>query len=171
MAVRHRLIKTSRQTVWAVLADGTRYADWVVGTSFSEPIRGRWPEVGSAIGYEIRVGPMRLNNETVVRECVEGERLGLEARAGALGTARIAIELRPWGPYSLVIADEHPLQGAGGALHNVAVEAMIQLRHRAMLARLAAVCEEQARHERPPGHPEAPGPVWSGGGARGGGDA
>jgi uncharacterized protein YndB with AHSA1/START domain len=28
MAVRHCLIKASPQTVWAVLADGTRYADW-----------------------------------------------------------------------------------------------------------------------------------------------
>ncbi|WP_216586735.1 SRPBCC family protein [Streptomyces brasiliscabiei] len=147
MAVRHRLIKASPRTVWAVLADGTRYAEWVVGTSASEPVRGQWPRLDSAIGYEIRLGPLRLTNETVVRHVEEGRELGLEARAGALGTARISIELRPWGPYCLVIADEHPLQGVGGALHNVGVEALIQLRHRAMLARLAHLCEER---------PEAP---------------
>ncbi|KOG42469.1 SRPBCC family protein [Streptomyces resistomycificus] len=148
MAVRHRLIKVSPQTVWAVLADGSRYAEWVVGTSSSEPVRGQWPEVGSAIGYEVRLGPVRLTNETVVRYCREGSELGLEARAGALGTARISLELHPWGRYCLVIADEHPLQGAGGKLHNVGVEALIQLRHRAMLARLTEVCEAQARAEQ-----------------------
>ncbi|MFM9699654.1 SRPBCC family protein [Streptomyces europaeiscabiei] len=147
MAIRHRLIKVSPQAVWAVLADGSRYAEWVVGTSASEPVRGRWPEVDSAIEYEIRVGPLRLSNETVVRYCEEEAELGLEARAGVLGTARISIRLRPWGRYCLVIADEHPLQGVGGALHNVGMEALIQLRHRAMLARLARLCETLAETE------------------------
>jgi hypothetical protein len=147
MAVRHRLIKVSPQVVWALLTDGSRYAEWVVGTSASEPVRGRWPQVGSAIEYEIRVGPLRLSNETVVRYCDEGSELGLEARAGVLGTARISIRLRPWGPYCLVIVDEHPLRGVGGALHNVGVEALIQLRHRAMLARLAELCEARAGDE------------------------
>ncbi|MFJ4621263.1 SRPBCC family protein [Streptomyces sp. NPDC088812] len=145
MAVRHRLVKTDPATVWAVLADGRRYADWVVGTSDSYPVSGEWPRTGAAIRYEIRLGPLRLTNETVVRRCEEGTCLELEARAGALGTARIAVELRPWGEHCLVIVDEHPLQGAGGAVHNAAVEALIQIRHRAMLARLARVCEEEAR--------------------------
>ncbi|MGY6026341.1 SRPBCC family protein [Streptomyces spinosirectus] len=151
MAVRHRLIKVSPQTVWSVLADGSRYAEWVVGTSGSEPVRGQWPQVGSAIGYSVPLGPLRLTNETVVRYCEEGSELGLEAQAGALGTARIAIELRPWGEHCLVVVDEHPLQGAGASplLHNVGMEALIQIRHRAMLARLARVCEEEARAGRP----------------------
>ncbi|QYX82500.1 SRPBCC family protein [Streptomyces akebiae] len=148
MAVRHRLIKVSPQAVWDVLADGSRYAEWVVGTSAAEPVRGQWPQVGSAIAYEIRVGPVRLSNETVVRYCDEASELGLEARAGVLGTARISLLLRPWGPYCLVIADEHPLQGVGGKLHNVGVEAVIQLRHRTMLARLARLCEAQGAPER-----------------------
>lgn len=142
MAVRHRLIRTAPENVWTVLADGTKYADWVVGTSSSTPVRGDWPALDSAIEYEVRLGPMTFQNETVVRRCVEGTVLELEAHAGPLGTARIAIELRSWGKHTLVIVDEHPLQGAGGTVHNMAVEAVIQLRHRAMLARLAKVCEE-----------------------------
>ncbi|MEU9351317.1 SRPBCC family protein [Streptomyces griseoloalbus] len=167
MAVRHRLIRTSPQTVWAVLADGTRYAEWVVGTSSSEPVRGNWPQLGSAIGYEVRFGPLSLTNETVVRRCVPGETLELEALAGPLGTARIAIETRTWGDHCLVIADEHPLRGAGGLMHNVAVEALIQVRHRAMLARLAKICEREAAEEerrRPLGQVVSPKP--DAGGAR-----
>ncbi|MEV5427956.1 SRPBCC family protein [Streptomyces sp. NPDC052701] len=144
MAVRHCLIKTSPRTVWAVLADGSRYADWVVGTAKSRPVRGQWPQTGAAISYEVRLGPARLTNETVVRRCEEGSALELEAKAGPLGTARIALELRPWGDHCLVLVDEHPLQGTGSRLHNVGTEVLIQLRHRAMLARLTRVCEAEA---------------------------
>ncbi|MFH8462943.1 SRPBCC family protein [Streptomyces sp. NPDC017991] len=154
MAVRHRLIKKSPSEVWAVLADGTRYADWVVGTASSYPVRGQWPQVHSAIGYEVRVGLWTLRNESVVRACVEERELELEAIAGPLGTARIAIELRPWGEYTLVIIDEHPLQGAGGTLHNVAVEGLIQVRHRAMLKRLADVCEGDGQNRSRPARTE-----------------
>jgi hypothetical protein len=145
VAVRHHLIRVGPGVVWDVLADGHRYAEWVVGTSESHPVRGQWPRTGAAIRYEVRLGPVRVDNETVVRLCEEGARLELEAHAGVLGTARIAIELRPWGEHCLVIVDEHPLQGAGGRLHNVGFEALIQLRHRTMLARLAKICEAEAQ--------------------------
>lgn len=151
MAVRHRLIKVSPSAVWDVLADGHRYAEWVVGTSESEPVRGQWPHKDAAIRFQVPLGPLKLSNETVVRRCEEGVDLELEAHAGPLGTARIAIELRPWGEHCLVIVDEHPLQGAGGRLHNVGFDALIQLRHRTMLARLARLCENEVReaHEAP----------------------
>ncbi|MEU6478646.1 SRPBCC family protein [Streptomyces sp. NPDC047017] len=170
MAVRHRLIKTSPGTVWDLLADGTRYAEWVVGTAASKPVRGRWPELGSAIEYEVRLGPLRLTNQTIVRNREEGTLLELEAQAGFLGTARIAVELRPWGEHCLVVVDEHPLQGAGGMVHNVGVEALLQIRHRAMLARLAKVCESDADHAR---EQRAPRPAARPGAApqRGGGRA
>jgi hypothetical protein len=152
------LIKTTPQAVWEILADGTRYADWVVGTSSSTPKRGQWPQVGATIGYEVCIGPLRLHNETVVRRCEEGTVLELEAIAGPLGTARVAIELRPWGEQCLVIVDEHPLRGAGGLLHNMGVEAVIQLRHRAMLARLAGLCEGGAGEQQRPDPAPAPEP-------------
>jgi hypothetical protein len=139
--VRHRLIKTSPQRVWSVIADGNRYAEWVVGAAASHPTRGQWPQVDAAIQYEVTLGPVRLRNQTIVRRCVDGSALELEANAGFLGTARIAMELRPWGEHCLIIVDEHPLQGAGGTLHNAGVEPFIQWRHRAMLARLARLCE------------------------------
>ncbi|MGV9253859.1 SRPBCC family protein [Streptomyces sp. NPDC003697] len=169
MAVRHQLIKTDPGTVWDLLADGNRYAEWVVGTASSRQVRGNWPEVGAAIAYEVRLGPARLTNTTVVRRCVEGSVLELEANAGWLGTARIAIELRSWGEYCLVLVDEHPLQGTGGTLHNAGVECLIQIRHRAMLGRLAQVCEKDAEEA---GHRTERGPRTTGGLRRlGGGHA
>jgi hypothetical protein len=168
VAARHRLIQASPNEVWKILADGSRYAEWVVGTSESRPVRGQWPQRDAAIRYEVRLGPVQLANETVVRHCEEGVRLELEAHAGALGTARIAIELRQWGEHCLVIVDEHPLQGAGGRLHNIGFEVLIQLRHRAMLARLAHLCESEAQARRAPDRAPVTSAVP---GAEGAGDA
>ncbi|MGW8064090.1 SRPBCC family protein [Streptomyces ziwulingensis] len=159
MAVRHRLVQASPRAVWDILADGNQYVEWVVGPSDVTPTSGRWPEVGATITYEVRLGPVRLQNESVVRHCVPGSVLEIEAKAGSLGTARIAIELRPWGEQCLVIVDEHPLRGPGGALHNVGVEALIQVRHRAMLSRLAKLCESEAGEQRRPDSADSPGSV------------
>ncbi|MFD6333800.1 SRPBCC family protein [Streptomyces niveus] len=141
MAVRHRLIERPVADVWAVLADGSRYGDWVVGTSDSYPENGAWPEVGSSITYTIRLGRWSVSGRTTVRRCEKPNVLELEVDSGRLGTARIAVEVRPWGENALVIIDEHPLRGPGGTLHNTVVDALIQLRHRTMLARLADVVE------------------------------
>ncbi|MFF3171051.1 SRPBCC family protein [Streptomyces sp. NPDC057900] len=149
MAVRHRLIESPVDDVWAVLADGTRYADWVVGTSESRPEGGEWPQVGSSITYTVRVGPWSVAGSTVVRRCEPPGVLELEVDSGWLGTARIALEVRPWGDNALVTIDEHPLRGPAGKLHNTAADALIQLRHRSMLARLADTVEtaSQSMHK------------------------
>ncbi|MET9557256.1 SRPBCC family protein [Streptomyces sp. NPDC006645] len=145
MAVRHRLIERPPRDVWAVLADGSRYGEWVVGTSDSYPDEGAWPEVGSTIAYTVRVGPWTASGQTIVRRGEAPRELELEVDSGPLGTARVAVEVRPWGENSLVIVDEHPLRGPGGLLHNGVVDALIQLRHRSMLARLAEAVENSSR--------------------------
>lgn len=152
MAVRHRLIERSAADVWAVLADGTRYGDWVVGTSESTPEKGAWPRVGSSIAYTVRLGRWSFTGRTVVRRCDAPNVLELEAESGRLGTGRIAVEVRPWGEDALVTIDEHPLRGPAAKLHNAVADVLIQLRHRSMLARLAEAVEKTAAHH-------APGPV------------
>ncbi|MER5257230.1 MULTISPECIES: SRPBCC family protein [unclassified Streptomyces] len=141
MAVRHRLIRRPPAEVWAVLADGSRYGDWVVGPDSSREVGSDWPQLGSSIEYAVRLGPWTGTNTTTVRDVDPPRRIELEADSGKLGTARIAIEVRPWGRQTLVIVDEHPLRGPGAALHNAALDALLQLRHRSMLARLADTVE------------------------------
>ncbi|MCM2422767.1 SRPBCC family protein [Streptomyces sp. RKAG293] len=151
MAVRQQLIERSRQQVWAVLADPTRYDEWVVGVADSAPGRGDWPAMGADLKYQVVLGPWKGGGRTVVRRSEAPHILELEADSGPLGTARIALEIRPWGRAdSIVVVDEHPLRGAAGSLHNVAVDAFLQVRHRTMLKRLAAVVEESAPREQGP---------------------
>ncbi|MFD9080153.1 SRPBCC family protein [Streptomyces erythrochromogenes] len=149
MAVRNQLVHRSPQAVWAVLADPALYGEWVVGPSESTPLDQDWPDVGSRLRYTVRLGPWSTEGVTTVRHREPGRELELEASFKALGTARIFLQLRPWGEDTLVVCDEHPLRGLGGTLHNPAVEALLQLRHRGMLARLARIVEDDhttARH-------------------------
>ncbi|MFI0900444.1 SRPBCC family protein [Streptomyces sp. NPDC020983] len=145
MAVRHQLVRRPREDVWEVLADRDAYADWVAGTSASHGGSGDWPREGASLEYDVKLGPWSLTGSTVVREEHRPSRLALEIDSGALGTARVDIEVRPWGGDSLVILDEHPLTGFGGGAHNGALDAVLHLRHRRMLARLAQVVEGRAR--------------------------
>ncbi|MFF7754712.1 SRPBCC family protein [Streptomyces sp. NPDC007971] len=153
MAVRHQLIRRPPHAVWAVLADPTRYGEWVVGPSTSVPLDQTWPAVGSRLRYTVRLGPWSADGVTTVRHRESGSELELEASFKSLGTARIFLQLRPWGEdETLVICDEHPLRGPGGTLHNAASEAMLQLRHRGMLTRLARLVEQDPvgqDHARP----------------------
>ncbi|MFJ7271690.1 SRPBCC family protein [Streptomyces sp. NPDC099050] len=149
MAVRNQLVHRPPTAVWAVLADPTLYGEWVVGPSESTPLDQTWPQVGSRLRYTVRLGPWSTEGVTTVRHQEPGRELELEASFKALGTARIFLQLRPWGEETLVVCDEHPLRGLGGTLHNPAVEALLQLRHRGMLARLATTVEHEragARH-------------------------
>lgn len=143
MAVRHQLIHRSPDAVWAVLADPTLYGKWVVGPSESTPLDHLWPTPGSRLRYTIRLGPWSTEGTTTVRHRETGRELELEASFKSLGTARIFLQLRPWGAETLVVCDEHPLRGLGGVLHNPLSETALQLRHRGMLARLAKVVEQR----------------------------
>ncbi|WP_329029353.1 SRPBCC family protein [Streptomyces sp. NBC_01423] len=148
MAVRHRLIEASVADVWRILADPSRYSDWVVGTSDSRPRDGNWPEVGAGLTYALGFGRWSVQGRTTVRRCEAPHVLELEADSGRIGTARIALEIRRWGDSALVTLDEHPLRGPAGKLHNTAIDAVIQLRHRSVLARLAQTVESAPKGAR-----------------------
>ncbi|MGW1725854.1 SRPBCC family protein [Streptomyces sp. NPDC002306] len=148
MAVRHQLIRRPPGEVWAVLADPGQYGEWVVGPTRSVPLDQDWPRTGSRLRYTVRLGPWSAEGVTTVRHSEPGTELELEASFKSLGTARILIELRPWGEETLVICDEHPLRGLGGTLHNPVSETLLQLRHRGMLARLAKAVEQRSRGVR-----------------------
>jgi uncharacterized protein YndB with AHSA1/START domain len=152
MAVRPIFIALPRETVWATLADGRRYAEWVVGTREVRAADQSWPQVGAAIHFVFGYGPLKLHDHTVVRVCEPPRRLELEVHAGPFGTARAAFELIAWGEGTVVILDEHPLRGLGAGLHGPHVEVFLHLRNRLTLRNLARLAErthpERVRERR-----------------------
>ena len=152
MAQRQQLIKCPPDQVWNVLADGTSYAQWVVGTQHILHVDPSWPAVGAHLRFRVGIGPLNFQDSCVVRICEPGRRLELEAKAEPFGTARIAIELIPWAEHTLVILDEHPLLGPGARLQGPPSELLLHLRNRRMLANLArtAIKQQAAAYDRAP---------------------
>ena len=88
-----RSTSASREQVWAVIADGWTYSQWVVGNSRMRAVSPDWPAVGSTIHHSVGVWPLLLDDETVVEECVPQERLVLLAKGRPIGKARITLRL------------------------------------------------------------------------------
>ena len=138
------LIERPPEDVWAVLADGHSYAEWVVGTKEIHEVDEHWPDVGAQITFTAGVGPLSFSDTTTVRRVEPHRELELEANAQWLGSARIAFDVRPWGEHTLVIIDEHPLSGPAGRWHNAMSDVMLRLRNRLMVRRLADAVEKRS---------------------------
>ncbi|XCI62963.1 hypothetical protein MPNTM1_04130 [Mycolicibacterium parafortuitum] len=88
-----RETKASRQRVWAVLADGWTYSQWVVGNSRMRAVDPDWPAPGSTIHHSIGVWPALINDSTVVESCIPEHELVLVANGRPFGKARITLRL------------------------------------------------------------------------------
>ncbi|MGH3770570.1 MAG: SRPBCC family protein [Pseudonocardiaceae bacterium] len=147
MAVLNVLIDRDSKQVWSVLSDGWSYSEWVVGTQRILHVDADWPASGSRLQYAVGVSRWTVEDVTTVRLVDPERRLELEANAGRLGSARVSIELLPWGEnHTLVILDEHPLSGPGARLHSAVVEVLLRFRNQRMVRALARVVRD--RHPR-----------------------
>lgn len=91
-------IGTSREEVFAVLADGWAYANWVVGASHIREVDWNWPEAGSRIHHSIGPWPLQIHDVTVSQGADPPARLELRARMWPVGEAQVRIELEELSP-------------------------------------------------------------------------
>lgn len=141
MARCHQLIECPPRTVWEMLADGYRYAEWVSGAQRITYVEPEWLRAGAHLRVRVGVGRVSLEDTCTVRISEPVRRLELEAQASPFGAARIAVRLIPWGADTLVVFDWHPLRGPGGRMHGLPIEWAVNLRNRAMLVKLARAAE------------------------------
>jgi carbon monoxide dehydrogenase subunit G len=138
MAERH--VAATPAEVWAVLADGRRYADWVLGTQQIRSVDPEWPARDSSIHFVFGIGPLAYADRTTVVACVPHRVLELEVHAGYLGAMRVGVRLTPKRSGTCVLLEEHPSSGLLGRLHTrfgdvgFAVRAHLLLRELARLA-------------------------------------
>ncbi|GAA2548249.1 SRPBCC family protein [Mycolicibacterium diernhoferi] len=88
-----RETSASRDQVWAVIADGWTYSQWVVGNSRMRAVDPNWPAPGSTIHHSIGVWPLLLDDHTVVEDCEPKRQLVLLAKGRPFGKARITMRL------------------------------------------------------------------------------
>lgn len=139
MSRNRRLILSPPSTVWSLLADSSRYGEWVSGTQQIIAADPHWPEVGARLRFRVGLGPVTLDDTCTVRICEPGRRLELEARADPFGAARIAMNLIPWGDNTLFLLEWHPLRGPGTRMHGLPVDYLVSIRNGMMLTKLARI--------------------------------
>jgi uncharacterized protein YndB with AHSA1/START domain len=136
-------VKATPDAVFAVLADGWLYSNWVVGTSHVRAVEADWPKVGTRLHHATGAWPLVTRDESVVEEVDGGRRLVLVAKGRPLGEARVVVDLEPDGADTRVTMTETPISGPGKWVHNPLTEALLVRRNTEALARLAAVAERR----------------------------
>jgi uncharacterized protein YndB with AHSA1/START domain len=145
MAVVTRTIQAPPEQVFAVLADGWTYSDWVVGTAHIRSVDAHWPEIGTRIHHKAGPWPVSLKDTSTVTACTPGRSLTLDAGLWPLGAATVHLELEPWGVAATRVTmheDFHagPLAWTKNKLNDLALHG----RNVEALRRLADLAEQRS---------------------------
>ena len=141
MSTNTRLVKTTPDRVWDVLADGWLYPLWVVGASRIRDVEPAWPAVGAKIHHSVGAWPLLLDDHTEVLECSPGSMLRLKARVWPAGEAEVTVRLRASGSNTEVEIEEEARSGPAALIPGALKHPMLAWRNTEALRRLAFVAE------------------------------
>ena len=146
MTVVRRRTSAPPAAVFAVLADGWRYADWVVGAKTIRHVDDSWPAVGARFHHKVGVGPVEIRDSSVC-EAVEPDRsVSLRVKAFPAGSARVRIVLQPTDDGGTeIIMEERPLEGFVRRFDNPLQRAALRVRNVESLRRLARLAAKGVR--------------------------
>jgi hypothetical protein len=131
--------------VFAVLADGWTYSDWVVGTAHVRDVDQSWPEPGARIHHKAGPWPISVRDRSEVLECRPPNLMRLRAHLWPLGSFVVHIELTSVGENAtrVTIAEEFdsgPVRWLRTKLNDLA----LHYRNREALRRLADLATRRA---------------------------
>jgi uncharacterized protein YndB with AHSA1/START domain len=142
MAVNEIDVSVPPEAVWDVLANPQAYPGWVVGTRAVGAADEGFPAPGTRFRYTGGAGPVNVTDATAVLAAEPGRRLVLETRMGALGSARVEIELSPCEGGTHVVLREHGSAGLNRLLQP-AGDLVLRGRNRWSLERLRRLAESR----------------------------
>ena len=144
MASNHVYVAAPPETVWEVLADADSYAHWVVGSSKTRHVTGRWPEKGSRFHHTQGFFGMGLRDTTEVIDSKRPSRLVLEIRMRPLLVGRVELSLDQHGDGTWLTIRESPFAGLAGRFGGPLLEPLLVLRNIESLRRLRRLAEQRA---------------------------
>jgi hypothetical protein len=132
-----RIISTTPDRIFAVLADGWSYAGWVVGAAHIRDVDQGWPAVGTRVHHRVGPWPLQINDQTLVRAMEPDRMLELDAKLWPIGTALVRLHLEPVGTATtLVRLTETVSSGVGRLLPHLVQLLLLRPRNAEALRRL-----------------------------------
>lgn len=131
------VINTTPDRVFAILADGWTYSDWVVGTAHIREVDRDYPAPGTAVHHNAGPWPMSLRDSSLVLDCEPNRLLLLRAGLWPLGEATVRFRLTPIGDTATRVTMEEEF--AEGPLHWIRTRAddlVLHWRNKESLRRL-----------------------------------
>jgi uncharacterized protein YndB with AHSA1/START domain len=129
------------EDVFAVLADGWRYADWVVGAKRVRAVDDSWPAPGSRFHHEVGIGPLTLKDPSKLLDLDPPRQVVLEVRAWPAGKARVTITISPRDGGSEVLMEEVPTGGPAATLDSWPLRRLTMVRNVESLKRLRRIVD------------------------------
>ncbi|GGM96858.1 polyketide cyclase [Actinoplanes campanulatus] len=145
MATVARTVQAPPDRIFAVLADGWSYSDWVVGTVHIRDVEEAWPAPGTRLHHKAGPWPLSLHDSSTVLACTPGKELKLNAGLWPLGAAEVDIRLDPVdGGATRVVIEEDFTEGPLRWVRNKLNDLLLHRRNMETLRRLADIAERQA---------------------------
>ncbi|SCL47804.1 Polyketide cyclase / dehydrase and lipid transport [Micromonospora citrea] len=148
MAIVEKVIEAPPEQVWAVLADGWTYSDWVVGTVHVRDVDDAWPRVGSQLHHKAGPWPLSLQDSSTVLTCEPPRRLVIRAGLWPAGEAIVVFTLEEVGAGATrVRIGEDFAAGPLRWVRNKVNDLVLHQRNKETLTRLADIAKRQKADE------------------------
>lgn len=141
MARSEHLVRASPDEVFAVLADPRSYAYWVVGSQEIRDADASWPQPGSSFHHTVKIGPLRIKDDSRVEQVQPGRLLQLKVNGRPLGTARVKLELEEAEAGTRVTMTEDPADHLSRLMFTPLAHRLAHGRNLRSLDRLAELAE------------------------------
>jgi hypothetical protein len=131
-------IKATPDRVFAVLADGWTYSDWVVGSAHIRAVDPGYPTPGTAIHHKVGPWPLSVKDKSEVIDCEQDRMLLLRVGLWPWGAGRVRLSLTPTGAAAtrVTMVEDFP-EGPSRYLHTKLHDVFLYWRNRESLRRLA----------------------------------
>jgi hypothetical protein len=144
VAIVQRTVQASPDKVFAVLADGWTYSDWVVGTAHIRDVDPSWPAPGAKLHHKAGPWPVSIKDSSTVVSMTPDRELVLKVGLWPLGQARVQFRLEQLGATATrVIMEEDFEAGPLLAVRNKVNDLILHGRNTETLRRLADLAERR----------------------------
>jgi uncharacterized protein YndB with AHSA1/START domain len=149
VAIVERTVPAPPDRVFAVLADGWTYSDWVVGTVHIRDVDQSWPEPGSRLHHKAGPWPLSLHDSPQVVSMTPDKELTLKVGLWPLGQACVKITLEPVGTSGTRVTMEEDFEaGPLLFLRNKINDLLLHRRNIESLRRLADIATRDRADRR-----------------------